>query len=395
MSTRKGYNDNSTSDEETDLEAMKGRTSAGAADDSMVKEANSYASSIRSLVENTKDVQSKLNEKVSIVIKETIPEKLKINDLTALHVASKWYHILRYIKSSSQQVQRFNLASFIDSDLHDIIVDNHNLFLVHDDEPELEYYEFPSLALDSALIALFRAVSDLQSFKSCEKQLRTVDMFMDERKDSTFNWTPASGLALYKRYHQRFDIMLQIIHAKFGDAFVEHVGHNLIARIYCNGYSTTANPISKFLPYSDISSYPIYKKAQALNTIHDTILTWFRNSAKVLPDVEYFTDMSMVITFQTAPKPAANVPKVPVGKPSKDSTRSANVAAPAVATPAVTPPIVAATKPTAGNGTSTPAAPSGKKKRRQNMPCMKAFTNQECTYGEKCAYNHDTTDAAF
>ena len=59
MSTRKEYNDNSTSDEETDLEAMKGRTSAGAADDSMVKEANKYASSIRSLVENTKDVQSK------------------------------------------------------------------------------------------------------------------------------------------------------------------------------------------------------------------------------------------------------------------------------------------------------------------------------------------------
>ena len=146
--------------------------------------------------------------------------------------------------------------------------------------------------------------------------------------------------------------MLQIIHAKFGDAFVEHVGHNLLARIYCNGYSTTANPISKFLPYSDISSYPIYKKAQALSTIHDAILKWFRNSAKVLPDVEYFTDMSMVITFQTAPKPAANVPKVQVGKPSKDSTRSANVAAPAVAAPAVTPPIVAATKPTAGHGTS-------------------------------------------
>ena len=119
------------------------------------------------------------------VLEHYNPEKLKINDLTALHVASKWYHILRYIKSSSQQVQRFNLASFIDSDLHDIIVDNHNLFLVHDDEPELEYYAFPSLALDSALIALFRAVSDLQSFKSCEKQLRTVDMFMDERKDST------------------------------------------------------------------------------------------------------------------------------------------------------------------------------------------------------------------
>ena len=88
-----------SSEDETDLEAMKGRTSAGAANDSIVREAKSYAASIRSLVENTK--QDKLNEKVSTVIKETIPDKLKITDLTALHVASKWYQILRYIKSSS------------------------------------------------------------------------------------------------------------------------------------------------------------------------------------------------------------------------------------------------------------------------------------------------------
>ena len=52
------------------------------------------------------------------MVKDTIPEKCKITELlTTLHAASKWYHILRYIKSNAQ-VQRFNLAHFIDSDLH-------------------------------------------------------------------------------------------------------------------------------------------------------------------------------------------------------------------------------------------------------------------------------------
>ena len=166
------------SDSEVDLEKMKGRTSAGAADDSMVKEAKNYAASIMSLVNNTQLIQNQINDKVSIVVKESISDNLKIKDLTAVHVASKWYHILRYIKASASQVQRFNLATFIDSDLHDIIVDNYNLL---SEEAELEYFEFPTLPLDTSLTALFQAVTDLQSFKSCEKQLRNINMFMEEK----------------------------------------------------------------------------------------------------------------------------------------------------------------------------------------------------------------------
>ena len=46
------------------------------------------------------------------------------------------------------------LTNFIDSDLHDIIVDNYNLGLNPDkeNEVELEFYEFPTLPLDTALI---------------------------------------------------------------------------------------------------------------------------------------------------------------------------------------------------------------------------------------------------
>ena len=57
-------------------------------------------------------------------------------------------------------------------------------------------------------------------------------MFMEEKSKPSgeFHWTPASGLALYKRFNARFTIMLAIIYAKHGDLFVQHVGHNLIAK---------------------------------------------------------------------------------------------------------------------------------------------------------------------
>ena len=373
-----------------DLEKAKGRKSAGLADDSMVRAQRSYAASIKTLVDNTKLVNEKINDKVAVMIKDTLPEKCKITELTTLHVASKWYHILRYIKSNAQ-VQRFNLANFIDSELHDIIVDNYNLGLDPDKETdvELEYYQFPTLPLDTALTAVFQAVTDLQSFKACTRHLKSIDIFMDERKPgSSFKWTPATALTLYKKYFTRFNIILEIIAAKFGSSFVEFVGVNSIARIFCNGYSTTPNPISKFLPYSEVSSYPAYKNAQALTTMNLAIIRWFRNSAKIQPDVEYFTDMSDDIVFPGS-KPASTN-----NGTAKEATTSGKTRVPATAAPTKAPAFVAATKPTAATDPTTqaPAAP-GKTKTKKNMPCMRTFTQKECSFGDKCHYSHDTNNA--
>lgn len=373
-----------------DFDKSKGRKSAGLEDDSMVKAQRSYAASIKTLVDNTKTVNEKINDKVALMVKDTIPDKCKITELTTLHVASKWYHILRYIKSNSQ-VQRFNLAHFIDSDLHDIIVDNYNLGLNPDkeNEVELEYYQFPTLPLDTALTAVFQAITDLQSYKACTRHLKSIDLFMDERKPgTTFKWTPASALTLYKKYYTRFNIILEIIAAKFGSSFVDFVGINSIARIFCNGYSTTPNPISKFLPYSEVSSYPAYKNAHALATINLAIIKWFRTSARIQPEVEYFTDLSDDIVFPGS-KPASTN-----NGAAKEATTSGKTRVPTTAAPTKAPAFVAATKPTAATVPTTQAsAAPGKKKNKQNMPCMRAFTQQECSFGDKCAYNHDTTNA--
>jgi hypothetical protein len=372
-----------------DFDKTKGRKSAGLSDDSMVKNQQRYAASIKTLVDNTKIVNEKINDKVAIMVKDSLPDKCKITELTTLHVASRWYHILRYIKSNAQISQRFNLANFIDSDLQDIIVDNYNLTLDPDNDQELEYYEFPTLPLDTALTAVFQAVSDLQSFKACTRHLKSIDMFMDERKPgSSFKWTPASALTLYKKYYTRFNIMLQIIEAKFGSSFVQFVGVNSIARIFCNGYSSTPNPISKFLPYAEVSSYPAYKTANALTTINLAIMKWFRNAARIQPDVEYFTDLSDDIVFPGSNPASTNTVS------AKEATTSGKTRVPATAVPTKAPAFVAATKPTAATTPTTQAAAApGKKKNKQNMPCMRAFTQQECHFGDKCAYNHDTTNA--
>jgi len=72
-----------------DFDKTKGRKSAGLSDDSMVKNQQSYAASIKTLVDNTKIVNEKINEKVAIMVKDSLPDKCKITELTTLHVASK------------------------------------------------------------------------------------------------------------------------------------------------------------------------------------------------------------------------------------------------------------------------------------------------------------------
>jgi hypothetical protein len=72
-----------------DFDKTKERKSSGLSDDSMVKNQQKYAASIKTLVDNTKIVNEKINEKVAIMVKDSLPDKCKITELTTLHVASK------------------------------------------------------------------------------------------------------------------------------------------------------------------------------------------------------------------------------------------------------------------------------------------------------------------
>ena len=358
------YDDDDEKIDDTTFPAKKGRISGGKKDHADPILQTTYAEDVDLLLSNTKLVSQQVQQGVSMVVNPTINKDLIIINLTASHVIHRWYNIVRFLRSNVQ-VQTFNISNFVDPDLHEPIVDAHNALTFS----EMDYFEFPKMKLKEFINALFRAVTNIQSIDNLVDELKKLDIFYEHRQNNEyFQWTPTRGLALYKKYYEKFKLFMNLGLVKFPD-FIDQVGMSNIAKIYCNGYSTTRNPISVRLPYRHIADYAQYKKSTALHIIHTTILDYFADQHKIASTFEYFTDLTAKIplkakdTQKYAPAPKKDTEAPPV---------TAIVNAPSAHAPAFTSP-----------PKSTP---------KSQMPCLAVFSNKTCSRSP-CPYSHDKANA--